>query len=261
MNMPVRSVWITGASQGLGRALALYYARHGATVYASARSVTALADLTRLEGGERIIPIPLDITDQAAVNAAVSTWFAEHPPQLSILNAGTHISEQAIDFSSDTLRTLTELNLLGTAHCIEALLPPLLRSGGGQVAIVASLAGYRGLPDASAYGATKAALINMTESLHIDLKPKGIDIRLINPGFIDTPLTAKNRFPMPALISAEKAAHYIAQGLKRRCFEVRFPFRFAIVMALLRHLPHSVYIPLIRAVTGDPDARRQRPDH
>ena len=244
------TVWITGASQGIGEALSLEYASQGYCVYASARSSEKLLKLSQgaahLTG--EIIPLPVDITDNSAVSSALDS--IKTSIDIAILNAGTHRPQSAISFQCEDLRQLVELNLLGTGNCLEHLIPIMLQQTKGQIAIVASLAGYRGLPDASGYGATKAALINLAESLKLDLENQGVDIRMINPGFVKTPLTDKNPFPMPDLMSADSAAKSIRKGLQGRQFEVRFPWRFATIMGLLRWLPTSLYFPLIRMMTG-----------
>jgi len=249
-------IWITGASQGIGRALVLHYLAEGYRVYGSARNCASLDVLARQNPDSRgeLIPLPLDITDADAVASAVAIiaedLAAEQIPFRAILNAGTHQAENAIDFSAGTVKKLTELNLFGTCHCLEALIPVLQQRRQGQIAIVASLAGYRGLPSAAAYGASKAALINLTESLRLELPQHRIDMRLINPGFVRTPLTDRNSFHMPQLISAQQAAQHIARGLAGNRFEIRFPARFATLMALLRLLPDRLYLPLVRNLTG-----------
>lgn len=264
-----KRVWITGASQGLGRALAWHYCAAGWRVVVSARNATALQQLQN-EAQQRQLAgtielLPLDITRRTDVHKAVARLLAAGPLQRAILNAGTHrhqpLREQALD--ADDVRQLLELNVMGTVHCIEALLPhwsPATTSAAGttplpatppQLALVASLAGYRGLPSACGYGASKAALINLAESLRAELDPQRVDVRLINPGFVKTPLTDKNPFPMPDIISARQAADYIDKGLQRpHGFEVRFPPRFATGFGLLRILPYRLYFALIRRITG-----------
>ncbi|WP_067516176.1 SDR family NAD(P)-dependent oxidoreductase [Endozoicomonas ascidiicola] len=242
-------VWITGASQGIGEALALAMAKQGMTVLASARNHEHLANLVdkskNLEGD--IIAYSLDITDQSAVNATASKMMKNHGRiDQAILNAGTYIPIPAESFNSHDVRQQVELNIMGTSYCIEALLPDMIQRGQGLIAINASLAGYRGLPKAAGYGATKAALINMVESLHSELSDHGIHFKVINPGFVKTPLTDKNTFPMPFLIEADKAAQLIINQLNSHCFEIRFPWPFALLMRLIRCLPYSLYFSLIK---------------
>jgi short-subunit dehydrogenase len=249
----MQTIWITGASQGLGKSLALAYAQQGYRVYASARHearLNALVNHAYDLSGE-IIAIPLDITEQESVTAGINKILHQYPLDRAILNAGTYLRQPVTHYSSTQLQQMVTLNLVGTSHCIEAILPHMLARQAGQIAIVASLAGYRGLPSSSGYGASKAGLINLAESLKLDLAPLGIDIRLINPGFVKTPLTDRNEFAMPDIISADTAAQIILDRLETSSFEIRFPTRFAKIMGMLRHLPYSFYFNLVRRITGD----------
>jgi NAD(P)-dependent dehydrogenase (short-subunit alcohol dehydrogenase family) len=248
--MPPERVWITGASMGIGEALALRLARDGAEVVASARSADKLAALAGSVGG-RIVAWPLDITDHAAVRDAVARIEAERGPiDVAVLNAGTHRPVAAADFTAQGLRELMEINVMGTAACLEALMPRMIARGRGRIAVVASVAGYRGLPTSAYYGATKAALINLTESLKFDLDRAGVTIQLVDPGFVKTPLTDQNDFPMPFLIGADVAADRIAAGLRSSRFEIAFPRAFVAILKLLRLLPYRVYFPLVGRSTG-----------
>ena len=241
-------VWITGASQGIGAAVALAMAREGMTIAASARNEEKLSTLVAQSEGLKgnIVAYPLDVTDPNAVNAAVSKIIRDHGQiDQAILNAGTYLPEVAEAFNSQAMRQHVELNLMGVCHCIEPLIPLMKNLGQGIIAINASLAGYRGLPRSASYGATKAALINMAESLRTELPALGIDIKLINPGFVKTPLTDKNRFPMPFLIEADRAAKIIVKGMKSRKFEIRFPSFFAGLLGLLRLMPYPLYFYLV----------------
>lgn len=239
-------VWIVGASYGIGAALALRLARDGLRVVASARSADKLAELAAQEGAGRIAPWPLDVTDHAAVRAAVPAIEAAHGPlAIAVLNAGTHQPVSAAEFTADGLRRIVELNLFGVANALEAVMPVMIARGRGRIAVVASVAGYRGLPTAAYYGASKAAVINMVESLKFDLDRAGVTLQLVDPGFVRTPLTDRNEFNMPFLISAEEAAERIARGLRGRSFEIAFPRRFVAIMKLLRLLPYALYFPLV----------------
>jgi short-subunit dehydrogenase len=241
------NAWITGASSGIGRALALRLAGEGMSVAATARSAAALDELVRdakrLAG--KVIAMPLDVTDAVAVAAAVAGMEKNLGPlELVVLNAGTHHPMSADDFSLATTRQLMEVNYFGVVSALEALLPRFIARGRGTIAVVASLAGYRGLPTAAAYGPSKAALINLCESLKLDLDRHGVDLSVINPGFVRTPLTDQNTFPMPFLISADEAVDAILAGLRRNAFEITFPRRFAILMKMARLLPYSAYFAL-----------------
>jgi len=242
------TIWITGASSGIGRALALRLAKTH-HVIASARRAEVLSDLAAASGG-RITAWPLDVTDREAVAAAVPAIEALHGSiGLAVLNAGTHIPMGAADFSAARFRQLVELNLMGVVNCLDPLLASMRPRGAGHIAVVASLAGYTGLPTAAAYGATKAALINMCEALKPECDARGIKLQLVAPGFVETPLTEKNSFPMQFLMPVERAIDCFVAGLVSARFEITFPQRFALLMKLLRILPYRLYFPLIRQAT------------
>ena len=256
--------WITGASSGLGQAAAIRYARLGRMVAASARSVGGIDDAARLAaergalGEAAVAPIRavgLDVTDRAAVGAAVARIEDECGPiGMALLNAGTHepvsVDEAGHGFDAATFRRLIDINVMGVVHAVEALVPRMAARRGGTIAIVSSVAGYRGLPTASAYGLTKAGLINMAEALRIDLARCGIDVRLVCPGFVRTPLTDRNKFRMPFLMDVDEAAKRLVDGLDRPGgFEVTFPRRFTWQIKLLRLLPYALYFPLVRRST------------
>jgi NAD(P)-dependent dehydrogenase (short-subunit alcohol dehydrogenase family) len=245
------TLWITGASSGIGRAVALRYAREGWKVVASARGADQLAVLAAEMPG-RIVAEPLDVADPAAVAAAVARIDRDHGPlDAAILNAGTHKAFPAEQFDVASFRALVEINLMGAVHCLGAVLPLMIGRRRGQIAVVSSVAGYSGLPTAAAYGATKAALINMCEALRPECARNGVDLRLINPGFVRTPLTDRNEFPMPFLMEVDDAAARVFDGLtKGTAFEITFPRRFAFILKFLRQLPYFAYFPLVRRITG-----------
>ena len=139
---------------------------------------------------------------------------------------------------------------MGSVHGLAAILPAMIGRGSGHIAVVSSVAGYRGLPTAAAYGATKASLINMCEALAFDLHGTGVRLQLVNPGFVDTPLTRRNSFPMPFLMTVEDAAERIHRGLRSRKFEIAFPRRFTLWLKLMRILPYALYFPILRRATG-----------
>jgi short-subunit dehydrogenase len=250
MTVPAR-VWITGASSGIGRAVALEYARAGAVVAASARSADALAALAgEPAAGGRIHAFTVDVTDRAAMAATVARIERELGAiELAILNAGTHQPVDAREFDAAVFDRLFAVNLTGTVNGLAAILPRLVARRAGHVALVASVAGYGGLPTAAAYGATKAALINLAEALKFDLDPVGVRVSLVNPGFVRTPLTDRNEFAMPALMDVEDAARALVRGLARGGFEVTFPRRFTYVLKLIRLLPYRLYFPLMARIT------------
>jgi len=242
-------VWITGASSGIGRALALRLAQQGQRVVISARRADELAALAAAHPG--IAAWPLDVTDAGAVAAAVPAIEAAYGAiALAVLNAGTHEPTPARDFRAAAVRRLVEVNLMGVVHCLDAALAAMRARGSGHIAVVASVAGYRGLPTAAGYGATKAALINLCEALKPECDALGIKLQLVNPGFVETPLTERNPFPMPFLIPVERAIDRLLAGLAGGAFEITFPRRFAFILKLLRLLPYRLYFPLIRRKTG-----------
>jgi len=242
------TVWITGASSGLGAALANRLARDGQTVALSARNAEKLEALAgKCAGPGSLRPVPLDIQDSEAACAAVARIEAELGPiGQAVLNAGTHQPVDPRNLKVEDFRKLVEVNLMGTVHCLAAVLPPMLARKRGRIAIVASVAGYRGLPTAAAYGMTKAGLINLAEALRVELAPSGIVVQVVNPGFVRTPLTDQNPFPMPFLMEPEDAAEAFFKGLRSDRFEIAFPRRFVWIMKLLRCLP----APLAFAVTS-----------
>lgn len=244
-----QNVWITGGGDGIGRALALRLCDDGATVAISGRRDSPLADVVAEAAGRpgTIVAFPLDVTDRAAVAKAAGDIEEQVGPlDLVVFNAGTHQAMGASDFSADVFEKLIRVNLMGVVHGIETMLPRFRTRGNGHIAVVSSVAGYRGLPYAAAYGATKAALINMCESLKPEMDAAGITLTVVNPGFVRTPLTDKNDFPMPFLMEPEDAADRIAKGLARGKFEISFPRRFIWWLKLGQCLPNALYFWLTR---------------
>lgn len=249
--------WVTGASKGIGRAVAAELAAAGWTVAASARDRAALEELVAETGDlpGKIHAYPLDVTSQAAAAAAVSQIERELGAlSLAILNAGTHEPVDGRKFAVAPLRMLVDVNLMGTANCLAPVIERFVARRSGRIAVVASLAGYRGLPTASAYGATKAALINMCEALRVELAPAGVVLSVITPGFVRTPLTERNPFPMPFLMEPDDAARRIVRGLDSRRFEITFPRRFAFIMKTLRLLPHPLFFAVTRRLLPKADS-------
>lgn len=245
-------VWITGGSTGLGRASALEFAKRGWRVAVTARSEDKLRELeTEADGllGD-ITAYPGDVTDAARM-AEIVIAIEEDLGEIStaILSAGTFWSMTAEDFRADVFRKTFEINVMGTAIPVEQLVPRMIHRKSGRIYVVASVSGYRGLPRAASYGFSKAGLINMAEALHTELKPHGVTFGVINPGFIDTPLTQKNDFPMPFLMDADDAARALTDGVLDGKFEVCFPLRFVWILKLMRILPYAFYFPVIRWAT------------
>ena len=246
---PECRIWVIGASSGIGAATAKTMLAAGARVALSARKADLLADVAG--GNSRALIEPLDYTDSTQVAAA---WERVRDAwggiDLVLIVAGSHAEIRAWELTEANAMALLKTNLHGVISTVATVLPALLAQGRGALGIVASVAGYRGLPKALIYGASKAALINFTETLYLDLHPKGFGVYLINPGFVRTPLTDKNDFKMPHLISAEEAAASLIKGLDAGDFEIDFPKAFTRQLKLLRLLPYRWYFALIRRSTG-----------
>lgn len=248
--MTARVAWVTGASSGIGEALCLGLAQEGWTVAVSARRAERLAALAEAGAGGRIHPYPLDVTDEAAVRGVVAAVEERLGPiEAAVLNAGDWEPMAARALDPALCRRLLETNYMGVVHGLGAVLPRQLARGRGRLLINASVAGYRGLPLAGAYGPTKAALISLAESLRLELEGSGVVVRVINPGFVRTALTAKNAFPMPALLAPADAARRILADFEGDGFELAFPRRFAWTLKLLRCLPYRLYFALVRRAT------------
>ncbi|NDP40988.1 MAG: SDR family NAD(P)-dependent oxidoreductase [Rhodoferax sp.] len=242
-----KTVWIVGASSGIGEATAAALHALGARVIVSARQAQALDAFVQRHPGSQALT--LDATDRPAVQAAAKQLLAQGPLDCVLYCAGHYsaMRADALDLP-DMLRHL-EVNYVGALHVLDAVLPALLARGAGHISLVASVAGYRGLPQSLAYGPTKAALINLAETLYQDLRPRGIGVSLINPGFVQTPLTAGNEFSMPALLTPTQAASAIVQGWARGAFEIHFPKRFTLWLQALRILPDRAFFFLVKRAT------------
>ena len=248
--MTSRCVWITGASSGIGYALAERMMRDGWIVAGSARSEAILQELAATHEG-RFFAYPLDVTEESAVLDVVARIRADRGRlDLVVLAAGTHKPIEIEDFCVNTFRDLIDINLIGVINCLAAVTPGFVAERSGHIAIVSSVAGYGGLPTASAYGATKAALINMTEALKPDFDRNGLKIQLVCPGFVRTPLTDKNTFSMPFLMEPEDAAEAFYRGLQSDRFEISFPRIFAIILRVMNMLPYRLYFRMVKRGTG-----------
>ena len=242
--------WVTGASAGIGRAVAGRLAEEGWTAAISARRRERLEALAAETDGDMRVH-DLDVTDaEACVRVVEHIEDSVGSIELVVLNAGDYRPMSVDEFDPGLFRQLAEVNYLGVVNCLAGVLPRMQARGRGEILIMASVAGYRGLPLAAPYGATKAALISMAESLRAELADSGVQVRVVNPGFVRTELTAQNTFRMPALIEVEDAAEAIVSGIGGRGFEITFPKRFTYVLKLLRCLPYAFYFPLIRKMTG-----------
>jgi NAD(P)-dependent dehydrogenase (short-subunit alcohol dehydrogenase family) len=242
-----RRVWLLGASSGIGRATAHLLHAQGALVIVSARDQAALEDFVSQHPGAQAQV--LDVTDARAVKAVAEVVFARGALDAVVDCAGHYRAMTADRLDLPELLRHNQVNYLGALHVLDAVLPRLLAQPEGRrghISLMASVAGYRGLPNSLAYGPTKAALINLAETLYLDLRHQSVGVSLINPGFVETPLTAQNKFKMPALISPEQAAQAILQGWAGGRFEIHFPRRFTFWMKVLRCLPYPAYFALTR---------------
>jgi NAD(P)-dependent dehydrogenase (short-subunit alcohol dehydrogenase family) len=247
-------VWITGASSGIGRALALKLAEEGYKVAVTARSHDKLlalqAEASALAGS--IVALDGDVTDTEDMEHTVAAIEYQHGPiALAVLNAGVYLPARGEDLNHEVFERSFAVNLHGVVNCLVPAVRHMRARGFGQVALVSSVAGYGGLPGGAAYGASKAALINMAESLNFELDRMGIRIQLITPGYVDTPLTAQNKFDMPEIVSAQQAADAIAAGLKSPSFDISFPKSMVYRAKLLKFLPYSLYFKVLRYFLGN----------
>ena len=246
------AAWITGASAGMGRAVAQRLADQGYTVYASARSADDLSRMGREYSGKgRIVPLPLDVTDRAAGEKAVERIIEEAGSLvLAIFNAGNYLPNRGFDLKHETFEQTFAINFFGVLNGFIPALDAMKEAGRGHIAIVASSSGYGGLPNASAYASSKSALINMAESLKFDLDLMNVRLQVVTPGFVDTPLTQKNDFPMPFLMPVDDAAGAFLKGLGSNAFDITFPKRFTYLLKMLNLLPYRLYFPLVASFTG-----------
>jgi NAD(P)-dependent dehydrogenase (short-subunit alcohol dehydrogenase family) len=241
--------WVTGASSGIGRGVALELARRGYSVAASARRAEALRELAAEASGlaGRIEACPLDVTDRDAVARLVPDIEAKLGPiALAFLNAGAGFSDLDGEIGGAGFRQTFELNVMGLAHCLDAALKAMRPRGKGQIAVNASIAGFGGLPAPAAYGASKAAAIHLTETLKFSADRHGVTMQLVTPGFVRTPLTAVNRFPMPFLMNSEIASRRICDGFERGGFEITFPRRLSFAVKAMNLLPYPLYFAIAR---------------
>jgi len=242
---------ITGASSGIGAALATTLLRRGESVTALARRKDRLEALAQGKG--QLFSAACDVTDATAAAAAIETATASlGPVDCAILNAGMYEPQDTNKIDPAAYARHMDANYMGVVNALPPLIDSMLQRGSGQIAIVSSVAGWRGLPKAAAYGPTKAALISLAESMTFDLTPRGIDVKVICPGFVKTESTAINDYDMPGLISAETAATEIIRGLRTNQFVIQFPRHFTRKMSLLRWLPDRTFFKMVGARTGHP---------
>ena len=247
-------IWITGASSGIGAALVRKLSKTDCQLAISARRTELLDELIEsLDAPKaKFMVVGVDVTEKAAMKQAANDIASSlGPVDVLIANAGTHIPMTLDELDFEKCEKLFQVNFFGALNAIEAVLPSMKERGCGHLVAVSSVAGYRALPHAAAYGASKAALSHFMESLRFDLEDSGIAVTVVSPGFVKTPLTDKNDFEMPFLISAPEAAEYIVAGISRGKLEVAFPYLFVFILKCLRMLPHRLYYRLIRSKVMD----------
>ena len=240
-----KNIWITGASSGIGKALAIKFANEGWQVAASARRENLLQDLNN--NNLNIYSFPLDVKDEPKAKKVFENIIEKFQTlDICVFCAGIHDPESEKKLSTKKIREIMETNFFGTLNCIMAVNNYFREKKNGHISIVSSVAAYRGLPAASGYCASKSALTSLAESLYFDFKRYGVRVSVISPAFIKTPMTDKNKFPMPMIKSPEFAAEKIFSGLtKKNTFEIHFPIAFTIMMKLLKIIPNWLYFYIV----------------
>jgi short-subunit dehydrogenase len=238
-------IWITGASSGIGKALAIKFAEKGWIVAASARRENLLEDLNKFN--PNIYSFPLDVTEiencKLIANKIIEKFGGI---DICVFGTGMHDPKSEKRFDLNKIREIMEVNYFGTMNSINSIYEYFSEKKNGQISIISSVAGYRGLPAAGAYCASKAALTSYAESLNFDMKMKNVRVSLISPGFIKTPMTDQNDFPMPMIKTPEFAANEIFKGLtEKKSFEIHFPKAFTYFLKFLQILPSSIYFKLV----------------
>jgi short-subunit dehydrogenase len=242
---PWKHVWITGASSGLGEYTARLMAELGCTVSITARRQDRLHDIARENAN--IFAYPADVTDAVSLKAVVAEIEARHGPvDLALFSSGAWFPGTITNLNLENFSRTMDINVMGVVNALDAVLPSMVARGAGHVSWVASVSGYVGLPLAASYGASKAALLHIAESAHGELHQKGVTVSVINPGFVRTQLTDQNRFRMPFLMRPEDAARKMVEGLQRKKFEIAFPWQMVWLLKILRLLPYSLSLALVR---------------
>ena len=239
-----KKIWITGASSGIGKAVAEKFAKEGWKVAVSARRKELLDELAK---NENISSFPLDVTDRSQINNTFKNILNEFGElDICLFSSGTYEPKDEQSIDPDKIKNVINVNFLGVIDCVKVVEDYFKKKKTGHISIVSSIASYRGLPNSSGYGPSKAALTNLTESLYFDFKKHNVRISLVSPGFIKTPLTDKNEFQMPFIKSPEFAAEKMFNGLtKTNAFEIHFPKALTVILKLLRILPYKIYLYLI----------------
>ena len=244
-----KTIWITGASTGIGKALALKFAKNGWNVAASARRENLLKELE--ESSKNIYSFPLDVTDKERCKEVFKEIIDKFKSvDISFFSTGTWDPKKEKEIDIEQIENVMKVNFFGTLNCIKSVEKYYRERKNGHISIVSSIAGYRGLPNSTGYGPSKSALNNLAESLFFDFKRYGVRVSLISPGFIKTPMTDKNDFKMPFLKTTEYAADKIYDGLvNSNAFEIHFPKQLTLVLKFLKILPNWLYLKLLSKLT------------
>ena len=239
-----KKIWITGASSGIGKAAAEKFAKEGWKVAVSARRKELLDELAK---DQNITSFPLDVTNRDQINKVFKSILNEFGDlDICLFSSGTYEPKDEQNIDPDKIKNVMNVNFLGVIDCVKAVEDFFKNKQSGHISIVSSIAGYRGLPNSSGYGPSKAALTNFSESIYFDFKKYKVKVSVVSPGFIKTPLTDKNEFPMPFLKSPEFAAEKIYNGLMNsNSFEIDFPKQLTFTLKFLRILPYRIYLFLV----------------
>ena len=241
----MKNCWIIGASAGIGASLAQKYQENGFNLILSARDEEKLNSLKNDLNSEQILVEKLDVSDVNSIAKAQENILKNfNKIDLVILCSALYEPMSVTDFDLDLAKKINDVNFNGFINLLKIITPHMKQNSDGQIAVIASVAGYMGLPNSFAYGASKAAIINLCEGIYSELKKDNIALSVINPGFVKTRLTDKNNFKMPFIISSKKAADEIFNGLKKKKFEIHFPKRFTILLKILRLLPYKIFFHL-----------------
>ena len=242
-----RSVWLIGASSGIGLACATHLVKLGAKVTVSARNMDLLLSFKRDNPSSMVAE--MDVTRIESISQAFEQVKNHHGIDVVVYCAGHYLEQNADKFNLQEMMKHNDINYLGLCRVLSFILNPMIAQRFGHISIISSVAGFQGLPKSLAYGPTKAALINLSESMYFDLHGHGIGVSLVNPGFVQTPLTAQNKFHMPALITADQAAVEMIKGWRKGDFEIHFPKKFTLVLKFLKILPYFIYFKMVAKAT------------
>ena len=247
--MNKKTIWITGGSTGIGKALAIKFASKGWNVAVSARRVELLNDLSNLY--ENISAFPLDVTDKLKCKEVFNEIKNKFENiDVCFFSTGTWNPKKEKDIDVEQMEDVFKVNFFGTVNSIKAVEEYFRNKKSGIITIVSSIAGYRGLPNSTGYGPSKSALNNLAESLYFDFKRYNVRICLVSPGFIKTPMTDKNDFKMPFLKTTEYAAEKIYDGfINKKVFEIHFPKSLTLILKIFSFLPSKIYFGLVGKMT------------